>query len=235
MHYISILIVLMLTSCNMISDAPLYGEPRPGESPRITLLALGDSYTIGQSVSQDQRWPYHLGISFRDELGTNIQITYIAQTGWTTANLISAINPAALASSYDLVTLLIGVNNQYQGRSTSEYSSQFTDLLSTALSLAGHRTNHVLVVSIPDYAYTPFVSAANKAQVSAEIDAFNSINSNISVNAGVAYFNITPLSREGLIDTSLVAGDGLHPSGKQYQRWVEEVIFPGLLERMTNE
>lgn len=184
-----------------------------------TYLALGDSYTIGQSVAADQRFPFYaVGQLF----GQNVQMTQaeiIATTGWTTGNLINALNNNPPSKTYDFVTLLIGVNNQYQGRSTGEYRIQFTDLLNRAITYAGGRKTRVFVLSIPDYSVTPFARNLDTARISREIDVFNSINRDITIQSGVAYVDITPISRQALNDPALTATDGLHPSGKQYEKW----------------
>ncbi len=184
-----------------------------------TYLALGDSYTIGQSVAADQRFPFH---AVSGLLGQNVQMTQaeiIATTGWTTGNLVNALNNNPPAKIYDFVTLLIGVNNQYQGRSTDEYRIQFTDLLNRAITYAGGRRTRVFVLSIPDYSVTPFARNSDTARISREIDVFNSINRDVTLQSGISYIDITPISREARTDQSLTATDGLHPSGKQYERW----------------
>lgn len=193
----------------------------PSVSKNIQYLALGDSYTIGESVSEGERFPVQLSEELKNN---NISIdnpTIIATTGWTTADLQSGISKASIdGNTYDLVSLLIGVNNYYQGRSLEEYESQFKHLLVKSITLAGGKKNKVFVVSIPDYGYTPF-GKSNQATISEGIDLFNAANKQITDSMGVKYFDITPISRNGLNDPSLVAGDGLHPSGKMYKQWVE--------------
>jgi lysophospholipase L1-like esterase len=187
-------------------------------------LALGDSYTIGQGVTATERFPYLLVQGLRKE---NINIAdpvYIAQTGWTTGSLQNAINTTAPPSNFDLVTLLIGVNDQYQRLDTGGYRTRFTELLRRAVTLAGGRTARVLVVSIPDYSATPFVSASNKPAVSREIDQFNAINRQVTEQHGVSYMDITPLTREAANDPSLLAQDGLHYAAKEHQLWVNLLL-----------
>lgn len=230
MKFLIILMFLFSSACQSLSDGPVYGTPRPGEGPTLQMLALGDSYTIGQGVTLTERWPHQLHQAWQGRFSTNISITYIARTGWTTGNLSYALQTTSLSPPYDLVSLLIGVNNQYQGRSISEYSQGFTALLAEAIEYSGYRTNLVFVVSIPDYAYTPFISPGLRSTVSSQINIFNATNSNITLMAGVKYFNITPISRQGLSQPELVATDNLHPSALQYQRWIEEVIFTGLTQ-----
>lgn len=198
----------------------------------VRMLALGDSYTIGQSVPQSARWP----VQFRDSMAAQgvawDTIDFIASTGWRTDQLISAMNQRNLDSNYNLVSLLIGVNNQFQGRDTATYALEFAQLLGTAIELAGGDRRKVMVLSIPDYAYTPYGQSSNPSAISAGIDQFNAINQRITRQMGVTYVNITPISRAGLSRPALVAGDGLHPSGLQYSEWVSllldsvKVIFP---------
>lgn len=191
----------------------------PTDNSAKTYLALGDSYTIGQSVSEAERFPNQTISSLRAQ---NIKINdpkIIATTGWTTKNLIDALNANPPQNNYDVVSLLIGVNNQYQGRSIEEYKTEFTLLLNKAIQYAANKPAHVFVLSIPDYSVTPFANGANKVKIAAEIDQFNAANKAISLQLGVNYLDITSISREP--DPSLIAGDGLHPSGKQYKRWAD--------------
>jgi lysophospholipase L1-like esterase len=183
-------------------------------------LALGDSYTIGESVSEAERWPNQLRDSLNKKGYSIGKPTIIATTGWRTDNLKNAMNIAKLKPEYDLVSLLIGVNNQYQGKSSDQYAIEFDDLLKTAIHLAKGRKENVFVVSIPDYGYTPFGKPKQEA-ITKAIDSFNEINMRITYKYKVQYFSITEISRDGLKDPSLVAGDGLHPSGKMYSQWVE--------------
>lgn len=192
----------------------------------VRFLALGDSYTIGQSVATNQRWPVQL----KDSLATRGMMTdtlrIIATTGWRTDNLLNAITNQQLEQQhYNLVSLLIGVNNQYQGSPIAQYRTEFPQLLDSAIRYAGGDTSHVFVVSIPDYAYTPFgQQSGSQAQISQEIDQYNLINKHIADSFKVNYFDITPISRQGIIQPNLVAGDGLHPSGVQYAEWVELMV-----------
>lgn len=193
------------------------------DATKLQYLALGDSYTIGESVDEQERWPVLLAkaLSERGRAVDNPRI--IATTGWRTDNLKNAIQIASLKPTYGLVSLLIGVNNQYQGRTVEQYEPEFKDLLLTAIQLAGGDKNRVFVVSIPDYGYTPY--GKNKQEkISKELDQFNKANRAITESMGVRYFDITPISRKGLEDASLVANDGLHPSGKMYAQWVDLII-----------
>jgi lysophospholipase L1-like esterase len=172
-----------------------------------------------QNVQENERFPAQAVALLRTE---NIRKPeYIAVTGWTTANLLNAINTQNPQGPFDIVTLLIGVNDQYQGVDTATYRTRFTQLLNKAVQLAGAKTSRVFVLSIPDYSATPFVQQANKARVSKEIDEFNAINKQVTLQNNVAYVDITPSTREAQANPSLIANDGLHPSGVEYKKWAE--------------
>ncbi|RYY97229.1 MAG: SGNH/GDSL hydrolase family protein [Chitinophagaceae bacterium] len=189
-------------------------------APSTTYLALGDSYTIGQGLPAEGRFPYLLAQALLDSSVRTGEPRYIARTGWTTDELLSAINAEAnLSHSFGLVTLLIGVNDQYRHRDTGSYRAGFTALLDRAITLAGGRRNRVFVLSIPDYSATPFVAPADKDRVRLEIDGFNAINRRITEAYGVSYTDITPLSRNAAGDASLLAPDGLHYSAKAHGQW----------------
>ena len=186
-------------------------------------LALGDSYTIGESVAESDRWPVQL-VKALEKKGVNYAAPkIIATTGWRTDDLAVATRAANLKDDYALVSLLIGVNNQYQGKPVSQYEPEFRELLRLAIQLAGGKKENVLVVSIPDYGYTPF-GVAKQAEITKAIDQFNEVNERITRQNGVRYINITDISRKGLEQPALVADDGLHPSGKMYKLWVERII-----------
>lgn len=185
-----------------------------------SFLALGDSYTIGQSVPENQRFPVQTAAMLNNLNLPFLQPEIIAQTGWTTGNLLFRLenNPPA-QNKYDVVTLLIGVNNQYQGRTQEEYRQQFTALLEKAIGFAGNNKRHVFVLSIPDYSVTPFAAGRNRQLIAAQLDSFNSINQQVADRYQVAYVNITGDSRQAAVYPSLTAADGLHPSGEQYRMW----------------
>lgn len=187
-------------------------------------LALGDSYTIGQSVSVNERFPYLIVEALRQNGVAVNDPQYLATTGWTTINLQQAIEAKSFNSHYDLVTLLIGVNDQYQGLDTAGYRVRFTQLLEKSIALAGNRSNHVIVLSIPDYSATPFVSENGKEKVSAEIKSFNSINKEVTLQYQIEYVDITPATLAASTDLSLVANDHLHYSGKEHKIWAEMVL-----------
>ena len=193
------------------------------QNKAVRLLALGDSYTIGESVAEDQRWPVQFAGALRERGYTCHDPDIIAATGWRTDDLRKAIDAAGLTKSYDLVALLIGVNNQYQGKSLDEYAIQFEDLVKTAIGYAGGDVSKVFILSIPDYGFTPF-GEPKQREISAQINAFNRANHAIAKTLGVHYADITDISRRGPEDPALVAEDGLHPSGRMYALWVERIL-----------
>ena len=191
-----------------------------GSETKIKFLALGDSYTIGESVAENERWPVQLAEALRRKGVAIAAPNIIATTGWRTDDLKRAVLAVNPAHDQGLVSLLIGVNNQYQGKSAISYAPEFEELLNMAIALAGNDRSKVFVVSIPDYGYTPF-GKEKQASISKAIDDFNAVNRSITEKYGVQYFYITEISRKGLDDPTLVAEDGLHPSGKMYAEWVK--------------
>lgn len=188
----------------------------------VHFLALGDSYTIGQSVTAGQRWPAQFAAALSNSGYAVDEVKIIAQTGWRTDDLQRAIQQQQPLTGFNLVSLLIGVNNQFQGGSIQTYAQQFEDLLRAAISFAGNIPEHVFVLSIPDYAYTPY--GKQNAAISNQIDQFNAVNKSITENYKVRYIDITPISRNGINQPELVATDGLHPSGIMYGLWVQEIM-----------
>ena len=183
-------------------------------------LALGDSYTIGEGVDAAARWPVQLARALREEHIALRDPRIIATTGWTTDELNAAIDAAEPLGHWDLVSLLIGVNNQYRGRSLADYRSEFRALLERAIGFANGRMDRVFVVSIPDWGVTPFAKteARERVNVSEEIDAFNAAAREIAQARGVAFVDITPASRA---NAAQVAEDGLHPDGAMYATWTQ--------------
>jgi len=198
-----------------------------------TILALGDSYTIGQSVAVEARWPNQLVQQLRNKKWMVADPKIIARTGWTTLNLRQAIEATPLAPPYELVTLLIGVNDQFQGRGLENYRSGFCYLLNKSIELAGGNPQRVVVLSIPDYSVTPFGKEFNPEKIRAEIDQFNALNFELSKQANVHYVDITPISRRAEDEPDLLAVDQLHPSGKMYAEWVK-LLLP-LAEAILSE
>jgi lysophospholipase L1-like esterase len=197
----------------------------------LSYLALGDSYTIGESVSENERWPVQLSKSLTK---SGVEITspqIIARTGWTTDELKAKIVSEKITKTYDLVSLLIGVNNQYRGRSVEQFRAEFIDLLETAIKFAGNKPERVFVVSIPDWGVTPFGGKGQNKTISEQIDLFNKVKKEETEKKGILFIDITPISRQAINDVSLIAEDGLHPSGKMYQQWVEKIL-PELLKKI---
>lgn len=190
-----------------------------------TFLALGDSYTIGEAVAPTERWPMQLAAALRARGIDVADPVIVARTGWTTEELDTALDEASLEGTFDAVSLLIGVNNQYRGRDTEEYRRQFKRLLARAVAFAGGRPSHVVVISIPDWGAMPFAEGRDRKTIASEIDAFNGINWEESVRAGAQYVDVTPISREVERFPELIASDSLHPSGVQYGYWAE-IILP---------
>lgn len=189
----------------------------------LRYLALGDSYTIGESVEEAERFPNQLAALLADE-GFSVDVKIIARTGWTTDELWQGIQKEDITPPYDMVSLLIGVNNQYRGRDIEEYREGFIFLLNKAIEYAGGDVKRVIVFSIPDWGVTPFAAGRNTTQIASEIDAFNQVNLEESQKAGVHYVDVTPVSRKAEEDPTLVAGDGLHPSGKMYSEWAKSAL-----------
>lgn len=190
-----------------------------------TFLALGDSYTIGEGVAPGECWPARLTARLRREGVDIADPAIVATTGWATDELAAAMDAAAFAPPYELVTLLIGVNNQYRGRPVDEYRAQFRALLQRAVALAGGNAAHAIVVSIPDWGVTPFAAreGRDEASIAREIDAFNAAACAEADGAGAHWVDVTPLSRAPGARAELV-DDDLHPSGAQYARWVDAIV-----------
>jgi lysophospholipase L1-like esterase len=198
----------------------------------FTYLALGDSYTIGHDVPEEKRYPVQLAHSLQQNGFIPATVQVIARTGWTTDELSAAMDQAVFNDPYDLVTLLIGVNNQYRGRSADNYSIEFTSLLKRAIMLAGENPSRVIVLSIPDWGVTPFARERDTDKISSEIDSFNSINRQISIELGVLWLDVTAVSREAAHNHELLAPDGLHPSGLMYQYWTSD-LYPLAVKVLT--
>ena len=229
---LSLVFGLILMSCSSGKDTFSNSnnhKPSVESTAAFHYLALGDSYTVGESVPNDQSFPAQLKDSLQTSLNTSIALEIIAVTGWRTDNLQNALESGTKRASYDLVTLLIGVNNQFQKRPFDQYEKEFPELLERAITLANGNPKNVLVVSIPDYAFTPFGQNRDRDKISREIDAYNEFAATVSRDNGVPFVNITDITRKGLNDPSLVANDELHPSGKAYNQFAERIyplVFP---------
>jgi acyl-CoA thioesterase I len=215
----------LLTNCsnedNTVDSIP------PIEVKNLKILALGDSYTIGQSVCENCRFLVQLKDSLLKKLTEKdrINLKIIAQTGWTTTNLKSAIANENLESDFDLVTLLIGVNNQYQNKPFSVYETEFPELIQTAIQLARGNAKRVIVVSIPDYAFTPFgQNSSNPSAITNQLNQYNLFAKTHSESLGISFVNITDITQLGLDQPNLVATDNLHPSELAYTKFVERIL-----------
>jgi acyl-CoA thioesterase I len=241
MHMFRLLIPLfaITMACQHDPVPPPIPEPPPVPKETIDLLCLGDSYTKGEGVAPAQNFPNQLADSLRALRWTLANPTprIIGQTGWRTDQLKTAINNATdiKDSTFSIVTLCIGVNNQYQNSNISVYFTEFEQLLQTAIERAGNRPERVIVLSIPDWAYTTFGQnfPGEPTLISDKIDQYNLVNKAYAEQYGVHYVDVTPLSREGLVRTELVATDGLHPSGIQYTGWVQKML-PIIREALEN-
>jgi lysophospholipase L1-like esterase len=185
-----------------------------------TLLALGDSYTIGEKVREEERFPNQVvSLLSKQNIHFN-KPAIVATTGWTTDELMNGIKRANIQGVYTFATLLIGVNNQYRGRSLEEYKVQFLQLLNEAIAFAGGDAKHVIVLSIPDWGATPFAEGNDREKIAAEIDEFNQVNQQESQQRGVNYVEVTSLTRE---HSDWIAEDGLHPNGEMYSVWAQKI------------
>jgi len=189
----------------------------------VRYLALGDSYSIGEGVPAAGRWPMQLAARLRTEGVALDDPTIVATTGWTTDELSTAMDATAFAPPYELVSLLIGVNNQYRGRSAEDYHVEFRRMLARAITLAGGQAKHVLVLSIPDWGVTPFAASSGRDldQIARELDVYNAIAADEVKRVSAHWVDITGISRE---NPALLAEDGLHPSSAQYALWMEAAL-----------
>ena len=220
MQRISILwvFVILISACGSRKIIQIAME----DKKEFKYLALGDSYTIGESVDPGENFPELLASELRSQ-GVNIKRPQIvATTGWTTTDLEKGILEAPAGEfEYDMVSLLIGVNDQYQGKPIEQYEPNLTKLIEIAIDLAAGNKDRVFILSIPDYAFTPFGQERESDMISKEIDTYNEINKKIADQYNILYFDITDLSRQGLSRPSLIAGDNLHPSKEMYKEWVD--------------
>ena len=221
---IVVLFIIVFTACSSENTKEI---PTANPVINIKYLALGDSYTIGQSVCETCRFPTQLKDSLQKYLADNtvVQSRIIALTGWTTSDLKFSLIQQSPTNDYDLVTLLIGVNNQYQNKPFSLYETDFPDLLNRAITIAKGEKNNVIVISIPDYAFTPYgQGSSNPQNISTEIDMYNLFAEDYCATNNITFVNITDITREGLENPSLVADDGLHPSKIAYTRFVARIL-----------
>lgn len=214
-------LLIFLLACSQKKPTSIV-PTQPFTASVYTWLVLGDSYSIGQGVTEAERFPAQTvtlllqqGLAFQ-------QPAYIATTGWTTGNLqngISSANP----NPHTIVSLLIGVNDQFTRRDTIGYRERFTQLLVKSIELAKGKKQNVFVLSIPDYSVTPFAASYDTARIRLELDWFNAINRHVTAAYGCPYLDITASTQEARYNRSLLAGDGLHPSGALYKQWADRL------------
>jgi lysophospholipase L1-like esterase len=217
-------ILLVLFSMSLLDSCGRGARPVPIEPPAggsLRYLALGDSYTIGEGVSAPERWPVQLAGLLRQRGIAVGEPQIIARTGWTVGELSAGIDDAAPRGPFDLVTLLIGVNDQYRGADPEAYRPAFARMLARAVALAGGDARRVVVLSIPDWGATPFARSTGRdpARTAAEIDRFNAVNRQEALAAGIRFVDVTPVSRRAAADASLLTADGLHYAGPMYGEW----------------
>ena len=187
-------------------------------------LALGDSYTIGESVLESERWPNQLVSRLRAEQ-IDIELAgIVARTGWTSSELIAEVNATELVRPFDLVSLLIGVNNQYRGLCEEQFLKELDHLLQMAIEFVDGHSSRVIVLSIPDWGVTPFAVDRDRIAISEQIDRFNHVKKEQTMRHGCQFIDVSQVSRKAAQDTSLLANDGLHPSRKLYAAWCEQVL-----------
>jgi lysophospholipase L1-like esterase len=209
----AISLLILLPAFFMISETQ--------KEHKYTYLALGDSYTIGEMVSEMERFPVQLTTKLTSDSIDIADPLIIAKTGWTTDELLAAIQEKNVKDTFSIVTLLIGVNNQYRGRDSENYRSELKQLLDIAINYAGGKKEHVFVLSIPDWGVTPFAEGKERSKIAAEIDKYNRVKKEECDKLGVKYYDITEISRS--TEPDMIASDGLHPSGKMYKLWVDKI------------
>jgi len=239
-HVLTLLILLTTLSCSSeVKKQPIIPKPNTTEEmeqeqDRLKYLALGDSYTIGQSVNITLRFPAQIADSLEKRGYLMEAPEIIAVTGWTTSDLKAGIKAANPRGPYDLVSLLIGVNNQYRGMDINIYRTEFSELINQSIQFAGNDRSRVIVLSIPDWGVTPFASGRDREKIAGEIDQYNAINKEITLSKGITWIDVTGISRLADKDATLIAGDRLHPSGKMYTEWVR-LALPEIVRILEEE
>ena len=217
--YCCLAVALMLTTFTSMKSAGNHKPLKKKADNMRTYLALGDSYTIGECVPHWESYPIQTSALLNNDSVEMAAPEIIATTGWTTMDLANAIKQKNPKGPFSAVSLLIGVNDQYRFQDTAGYRERFTSLLKTAIRLSGNVREHVFVLSIPDYSVTPFAAYADKDFISSQIDEFNAINKEVTIAHHCNYIDITNSTKLAKDDASLLARDGLHPSGKEYAVW----------------
>ena len=233
-----VVVSLILSGCSSSSKSTQNyddeSDAQNSNEAKYSYLALGDSYTIGESVEASERWPLQLTEALRERGYAMASPKIIARTGWTTADLIAATNSELnVQRDFDLVSILIGVNNQYQNKPITEYEEELREIFRKAINHSKKMEAGVFAVSIPDYGVTPF-GAAKKDEIGRDIDAFNEVFKRVAEDYNVSFYNITPISRMAEDNPDLIAEDGLHPSGLMYRYWVEDFIL-NVVEKLPKD
>ncbi|MGK7395751.1 MAG: SGNH/GDSL hydrolase family protein [Candidatus Cyclobacteriaceae bacterium M3_2C_046] len=187
------------------------------------MLALGDSYTVGEGIPPDLAWPFQLQSQLAVK-GTDLEIDVIAQTGWATNELLEKLQQIHLIPEYDIISILIGVNNQYRKRSWQNYHHELELIIKQAICLSAHLEKNIILLSIPDWGVTPFARERKPEEISQSIDQFNQINYGLSGQYGLKYVDVTSISRKVQDQPDLIAPDQLHPSARQYGKWVNAIL-----------
>jgi len=222
-------LMIIFIACSCGSDSKKHVIPEKDDNndkmeegqEKLKYLALGDSYTIGESVDPSMRYPVQIADSLEKRGYLMEDPRIIAVTGWTTGDLKAGIKAANPQGPYDFVSLLTGVNNQYRGMDINIYRKEFGELIDQSIFFAGNDTGRVIVLSIPDWGVTPFASGRDREKIAREIDQYNAINKEITLSRGVVWIDVTGISRLAVNDPALIASDRLHPSGKMYTEWVK--------------
>jgi lysophospholipase L1-like esterase len=215
-------IIIFITAISLLILLPAFFMiSETQKEHKYTYLALGDSYTIGEMVGDTERFPVQLSARLNFDSIDIADPLIIAKTGWTTDELLAAIQEKNVKDTFSIVTLLIGVNNQYRGRDAENYRSELKQLLDIAINYAGGKKEHVFVLSIPDWGVTPFAEGKERSKIAAEIDKYNRVKKEECDKLGVKYYDITEISRS--TEPDMIASDGLHPSGKMYKLWVDKI------------
>lgn len=216
---IAITLLLFFTQCDQHIERKKGYDGSP-----ISFIALGDSYTIGTGIQPAGSWPYQLQDSLLNR-GFSVDTTeIIATNGWTTTDLLAAIGNREDSSTFDLVGVLIGVNNQYQNLDLDIYRNEFRELILEAVRFANGDTSRIFILSIPNYGVTPFGQNRNPVIIKQELEVYNDIAKDIGTEYGITFVDITPISELASNDPSLLAPDNLHPSAKMYALWIEKVL-----------
>ena len=222
--FLAIWLQLACTAPLIEMDKTIMNDKEPNMDVKSNYLALGDSYSIGESVAESDRFPVILSKMLNDRGFDFTDPKIVAKTGWTTDELLSALEIEDIRDTFDLVTLLIGVNNQYRGRPLENYREEFITLLDQAIHFAGNDHEKVIVVSIPDWGVSPFAAGRDRDKIAMEIDLFNAVKKEESLSRGVSFVDITGISRSALNKSNYFAEDGLHFSGEMHTLWVEAII-----------